>query len=79
MFPLEAGIGLLVDGLFDRIGELGDAIIPKQPETALAGAAGPGTTTNLNVGTLVADDRGLKLLERKLDRVRIAENQRKGF
>ena len=38
-----------------------------------------GGTTNLNVGVLVANDAGIKELERKMQKFRIAENQRKGF
>jgi len=36
------------------------------------------TTVNLNVGTLIADDYGLKQLERKLKDIRVSENTRLG-
>lgn len=76
VFPLEKGIGLFIDGLIERIGEIE---LPTFGVPELAGAAGTGDTFNLNVGTLIADDQGIKELERRLDTVRIAENQRKGF
>jgi len=78
VFPLERGIGLFIDGLVERLGEIElPAFAP--PELAEVGAAGGGGTTILKVGTLIADEGGLKQLERRLDTIRIAENQRKGF
>lgn len=76
VFPLEKGVGLLADGLIERIG---GAEVPAFGGTALAESAGPVSTVHLHIGTFIGDERGLKELERKLDTVRIAENQRKGF
>ncbi len=76
VFPLEEGIGLFIDGLMERLGEIE---LPTFAAPAAAAAVGPASIFNLNVGTLIADDRGIKELERRLDTVRIAENQRKGF
>jgi tape measure domain-containing protein len=51
-----------------------------QPQVvASSGGSGAGSTINLNVGVLVADDRGLKELHRQLERVGISENARKGI
>ncbi len=76
IFPLEQGIGLFIDGLMERLAEIE---IPAFGTPALAGAGGPARTVNLNIGTFIGDERGLKELERRLDTIRIAENQRKGF
>lgn len=76
VFPLEKGIGLFIDGLIERLGEIE---LPTFAAPALAGPAGTPSTINLNIGTFIGDERGLKELERRLDTVRIAENQRKGF
>lgn len=78
VFPLERGIGLLLDGLTER---LNSAINPEAPAPAFAavGAGGEGRAVHLHIGTFIGDQRGLKMLERKLDSIRIAENQRKGF
>lgn len=76
VFPLEQGLDMMTDGLLEKIGDLerpasGDADLAEAPESK--------TPVNLNVGTLIADDRSLKELYRRLDTVGIAENQRKGF
>ena len=77
IFPLEKGIGLFVEGVIERLGDIQLPSFGGAPE--LAGAAGGGgDTVHLHIGTLVADERGLKELERRLTTVRIAENQRKG-
>jgi len=77
VFPLERGIGLLVDGLTERFNEIK---LPEFRPTEFAGTATPaGPAVNLNIGTLVADERGLKELERRMESIRISENIRKGF
>jgi TP901 family phage tail tape measure protein len=76
VFPLEKGIGLFIDGLMERLSEIE---LPTFGAPVVAEAAGLTSTVHLHIGTLIADDRGLKELERRLDTVRIAENQRKGF
>jgi hypothetical protein len=76
VFPLERGIDLLVNGLMEKIGNIE---FPSFETPELAGTGGSATTLNLNIGTFIGDERGLKELERRLDTVRIAENQRKGF
>ncbi len=76
ILPLERGIDLFIDGLLERIAEI-ELPTFAAPEPELAGVGAGGVT--LQIGTLIADDRGLKELERRLDTIRIAENQRKGF
>jgi hypothetical protein len=46
--------------------------------TSAAAAAGPAPEIHLHVGTLIADDYGLKKLEQKLRTIRIYEDQRVG-
>jgi hypothetical protein len=78
VFPLERGIGLLLDGITDRLSEI---MLPlfSLPAPELAAAGGGTRDIHLHIGTFIGDERGLKQLERKLDTIRIAENQRKGF
>lgn len=77
VLPLERGIGLFIDGLIERLNEIE---LPTFGAPELAGAAADTSTIfHLNVGTLIADDRGVKELERRLNTFRIAENQRKGI
>jgi len=79
VFPLERGIGLLVDAFIEKISQIE---IPAFGLGATLAAGGPGgtrTTVNLNIGTFIGDRQGLKQLERRLETIRIAENQRKGF
>jgi len=76
VFPLESGTDLLADRLMARLQGIGMA--PVNAQTVQAGENMPKRVINLNIGTLVADDRGIKQLERRLERVRISEDQRKG-
>jgi len=79
VFPLERGIGLLVDAFIDKLSQIEIPAFGLGPALA-AGAPGVGrTTVNLNIGTFIGDRQGLKQLERRLETIRIAENQRKGF
>lgn len=77
VFPLERGIDLFINGLMEKLDGLQFPSAAAIGAPALAGA--PAGTVNLNIGTFIGDRRGLKELERKLDTIRIAENQRKGF
>lgn len=76
IFPLEKGIGLFIDGIIDRLSEIE---LPTFGAPALVAAGGPAGDVHLHIGTFIGDERGLKELERRLDTIRIAENQRKGF
>lgn len=52
---------------------------PASPTQALSGAiGGGGATTVLNVGVLVADENGLRELERRLGRIRLEERRTRG-
>jgi len=78
VFPLERGIGLLVDAFIEKISQI------EAPSFGLGAAlaapgAGVATTINLNIGTFIGNRQGLKQLERQLETIRISENQRKGF
>lgn len=84
VMPVESGISKIVNGIMGKMAEF------KMPSIAMPGgfgiaAAGAGgghaysPSVTLQVGTLIADETGLKNLERKLNRVRIGENQRRGL
>lgn len=76
VMPMRTGIQALVDGIVARLG----SIAPILPQPAVAGGGGPAVARqiNLNVGTLIADERGMKMLERELSKYRISELQRMG-
>lgn len=72
VMPLQTGIDQIVSGLISRLQNI------SMPRPAFAGAAGGGGDVNLNIGTLIADERGIKNLERRMAKYRIRENQRTG-
>lgn len=84
ILPMKTGIKELVNGI---ISGLSGAVLPSGIPQKVAGAgtstvpATPfgNTVINWNIGTLIADDKGLKELDKRLDRFRIAERQRKGI
>jgi hypothetical protein len=84
VLPMKTGIKEIVNGI---INGLTGAVLPpaKQPALALPGVApGPANATlqrplNIYAGVIVADDGGMKALERRLQGFRISENQRKGI
>jgi TP901 family phage tail tape measure protein len=68
VLPLEIGINKIAEGIIRKI-----SMTPFiAPQTAMA-------PVTLQVGVLVADERGLKQLERQLNGFRIQENQRRGY
>jgi len=78
IFPMESGIKSLADRLIQRLASI---TLPPVPALAFAGGgAGPvrAGDTHFHVGTLIADDRGIKELERRQSQFRISEAQRKG-
>jgi len=77
VMPLATGVNLFVDSILNRLNEIEFPTFGG-PSPVLA-AEVPSRTVNLNIGTLVADNRGLKELERRLTTIRISEDQRKGF
>lgn len=73
VMPLRTGIQALADGVMNRINSFSTP--------ALAGAGGGMTRTTENhfhIGTLIADDRGIKEFERRASQIRISEEKRKG-
>jgi hypothetical protein len=79
VLPMETGLKSLIKGVSDAVLHTGN------PGSA-AGSAGTSATAgqsqttamHLHVGTLIADDSGMKNLERTLLKFRVAEAQRKG-
>lgn len=83
VLPMKTGIKELVNGI---ISGLSGAVLPSGIPQKVAGAASAASATpfgntiiNWHIGTLIADDKGLKELDKRLDRFRIAERQRKGI
>lgn len=77
IFPLKTGVAMLMDNLMSRISSF-KAGMSAPPGGGLFTAPAGGSLT-LNVGTLVADDAGIKKLERAMRKFRIQENQRRGY
>jgi hypothetical protein len=83
VLPMKTGIREIVRGVIEGIA--GAVLPPASPGLAFAGGGGAALASSsrvgdlhLHVGTLIADDWGLKNLERTLYKFRIAEAQRKG-
>jgi hypothetical protein len=80
VLPMKTGVRAIVDDFINRIGGMAEMF----PQSVLAGsgvgrsAGNPGITHVWHIGTLVADDRGIKELERRQASFRIQETQRKG-
>ena len=83
VLPLKRGVDILAHELLDKLGAIAFPAPAPAPAAAFAGAApggsgGGGRPVSLHIGTLIADDAGLKKLERTLERVRIGEQVRRG-
>ena len=81
IMPMETGAEVLAEKLLQKISQF---TIP-QPAYAMAGGGSNSyaydnrrSEVHLHVGTLIADDLGLKKLERSLSQFRISEAQRRG-
>lgn len=78
ILPMRTGVEMLADML---IGKLSQVALPR-PAFAMAGGVSNAydnrTEVHLHVGTLIADEPGLKKLERKLAEIRLMENRRRG-
>ena len=85
VLPMETGVEALASALMNRISEftarLMSTVFATETKLAPAGAeayygGGGDGGLHLHVGTLIADERGLKQLERTLYRFRVAESTR---
>jgi hypothetical protein len=76
VLPMKTGVRALVDDFVNRIGGLAE--LPNLVGAGAGGGSSSGITHVWNIGTLVADDRGIKELERRQAQFRIMETQRKG-
>jgi len=84
ILPMKTGVQALAEALVNKLSEFKLPEI-RAPQFAMAGG---GTMTagnnhrggdmHLHIGTLIADEAGLKALERRLDPYRISNEQRKG-
>lgn len=89
VLPMRTGAEALAEALTRRLSEI-SLPEPRQggetaraetvPAVAFATAGGPagGRAVHLHIGTLIADNFGLKMLERRLRDIRIGEDQRRG-
>lgn len=82
VLPMKTGVRALADALVERLKEIEIPSI-KMPRFAYSGGATDNSIMrssgiNLHIGTLIADESGLKELERRLLNLRISEQQRKG-
>lgn len=75
VFPLKTGIKELAAGIVNTIRQF--ELPTMAPSFAMAGG-GRSVEYHMHVGTLIADERGLKELERRQSQFRIAEAQRIG-
>lgn len=77
VMPLSKGMEAFFEMFMDRIKTIGSNIIAPEPVPTLATATS-GNKINLNIGTLIADKRGLTELERRLEVIRFSEDKRRG-
>lgn len=77
IFPLKTGVNMLLDSLMNKLSGFRGMLPPTSVEDASSNV-GVGTV-NFHVGTLIADDAGIKKLERSMRKYRIQENQRRGY
>ena len=79
ILPMRTGVEVLADMLISRLSQV---TLPR-PAFAVAGGVSNAydnrTEVHLHVGTLIADEPGLKKLERKLAEIRLMENRRRGI
>lgn len=84
VLPMRSGVSELVNQMFAKMSELSTLPLGPSPAAAMAGASGftppaPRPVENhWHIGMLVADDRGIKELERRQRKFRVEESQRRG-
>ena len=66
---------MLADALHSRTQDVGFGGFG---DNSYSGMSTKATEVHFNIGTLVADDRGLKELERRQRKFRVEEDQRRG-
>ena len=85
VLPMKTGVQALADALVTKLSEFKLPSVMTMPRLAMAGggtmATGGGNRNSqliLHIGTLIADEGGIKELERRLEPYRISDQQRKG-
>jgi hypothetical protein len=75
VLPLKTGVVQLADSLYSKFRDmnLNGLGVPE-----LAGVGGRAVENHWHIGTLVADDNGMKELERRQRKFRVEEDQRRG-
>lgn len=77
VMPLETGVQSFFDKFVNKIRSIE---MPTSTSVGLAGAGGSvAGNVHFHVGTLVADDNGIKQLEQRMRGFRISEDQRRGL
>ena len=88
VLPLKSGIGVLVDALVNELqnrplqgiaAPATASTVPFQRRQRHSHAPAASAVHNWNIGVLVADERGIKELERRQAKYRISESQRRGY
>jgi len=72
VFPLQSGVKAMVEELINQVSAQPIRSVTQQAANSRS------SIYHLHIGTLVADDYGLKELERRITRVHVMENQRVG-
>jgi hypothetical protein len=81
VMPMKTGISEFVNGFVDKIQSMGFPQMPVSGSGAgssLLPAAAQAGAVHWHIGTLIADEKGIKELERRQSHYRISERQRKG-
>ena len=73
VLPLRSGIDKLTSSFINKLQEMGGMVIPQQ---SVVNSPSSSVAYNVNIGTLIGDDRSLLQLERRLRVHRIDEDQR---
>jgi len=85
VLPMRTGIAVLANALIEKLSSIKFPTFQSSGNLAMAGAGSNYTTDNrannfnLYVGTLVADDAGIKKLSKEISKFQLIENQRRGM
>src|SRR5690606_29920603 len=78
ILPMRTGVEILAENLFQKLNQLTSPRSPYAMGQNIGSSYNGRKEVHFHIGTLIADRTGLKMLERKLAEIRLAENRRKG-
>lgn len=78
ILPMRTGVEILAENLFQKLNRLTGPRSPYAMGQNMGSSYNGRKEVHFHIGTLIADRTGLKMLERKLAEIRLAENRRKG-